>query len=353
MKILIVSDAWHPQVNGVVRTYEHLLVEMEKQGHETMVLGPTDFRFRFPIPTYKEIEIVLFPYKKLRQSVEEFKPDAMHIATEGPLGWAARRYCLKKKIPFTSCYHSQFPTYFAMRLSKPFPKSFDFFHEIGVGVIRRFHNAADGTFVTTKSMSEELKNWGITTPIFPLTRGINPDIFKPGEGTLFKDLPGPVALYVGRLAIEKNLEEFLEMPWQGSKVVVGHGPEEEAYRKKYPDISFLGKKVGDDLADCYRSSDLFVFPSYTDTFGIVIIEALACGLPIAAHDVIGPKDIIIQPELGALHEDLEQACHKALETGDPVFCANHVTENYSWAKAGEQFSSKVFKSPPEHHQREG
>ncbi|MEM9469378.1 MAG: glycosyltransferase family 1 protein [Pseudomonadota bacterium] len=337
MKILIISDAWYPQVNGVVRTYEHIQRVLNGQGHDIKVIGPDDFDYKIPMPGYSEIQLVLFPNKKLNQTIEEFQPDALHVATEGPLGRAARRYCLKKNIPFTTSYHTQFPTYFAMRMSKHFSKSFNFFHTVGVRYIRKFHNAASGVFVTTKSMSKELQSWGMTTNIYPLTRGVNKDIFHLGEATLFNDLKKPVALYVGRLAIEKNLEEFLGMPWQGTKLIVGHGPSEESFRKKYKDVVFLGKKTGKELGHCYRSSDLFVFPSYTDTFGIVLIEALSCGIPIAAHPVTGPIDIVTKDSLGALNDNLATACEKALQGGTKEERSEHVATHYSWEKAAQQF----------------
>ena len=340
MKILVISDAWHPQVNGVVRTYEHLQTEVEKNGHQFKVIGPGDFRYRIPTPGYKEIELVLFPYKKLKEKIKSYNADAIHIATEGPLGWATRKYCLKNNLSFTTSYHSQFPTYLAMRLEKFIPKSFDFFHKIGVAIIKKFHNASNGVFVTTKSMTKELQNWGISAPIFPLTRGVDDTIFTLGEATEFKDLPKPIALYVGRIAVEKNLEEFLQMPWDGSKIIVGHGPEEENFKEKYKDCHFFGKKVGLELANCYRSADVFVFPSYTDTFGMVMIEALACGLPVAGHPVIGPIDVITHPTLGALDQDLHTAAHNALQQGTAEDRNHYVQNHYTWKKAAQQFISK-------------
>ena len=337
MKILVISDAWHPQVNGVVRTYEHLQKELEEKGHSFHVIGPADFKNKIPTPGYKEIELVLFPYKTLKEKIDAVESDTIHIATEGPLGWAARKYCLRYNIPFTTSYHSQFPTYLAMRINKFIPKSFNFFHKIGVNIIKKFHNRSNGIFVTTNSMTEELKNWGVTAPIFPLTRGVQQDIFTLGKATEFKELTRPVALYVGRLAIEKNLEEFLSMPWEGAKIIVGHGPEEENFRKTYPDCHFLGKKTGEDLANCYRSADVFVFPSYTDTFGMVLIEALSCGLPVAGHPVIGPIDVITDPTLGALNDNLADAAQKALQHGTAEERHNHVNSHYTWEKAGQQF----------------
>jgi glycosyltransferase involved in cell wall biosynthesis len=337
MKILIISDAWHPQVNGVVRTYMYLQDALEKAGHEVKIIGPGNFKWKIPTPGYSEIELALFPQDEIDRQINEFHPETIHIATEGPIGWSARKYCQRHDIPFTTSYHSQFPTYFAMRLSRFTPFLFDFFHEIGVKIIKRFHNTAHAMFVTTDSMTRELKSWGVTTPIYPLTRGIDTTLFYPGEKRLFQDLNGPIALYVGRLAVEKNLEEFLQMDWPGSKVVVGHGPEEENYKKRYPKVHFVGKKAGKELGDHYRSADVFVFPSYTDTFGIVLIEALACGLPVAAHPVTGPIDVIVDDTLGYLDPDLSVAAEKAMKYGSPAARHAYVLENYTWETAMQQF----------------
>lgn len=337
MKILIITDAWHPQVNGVVRTYEHLKSRLEELGHSVLVLGPRDFGARVSAPGYKEVELAGCTQKSLKQRITSFAPDTIHIATEGPLGWAARKYCLKNKLPFSTSYHSQFPTYLAMRLSKWAPFLFKFYHRIGVEVIKHFHNRSNALLVTTQSMTDELKGWGVTTPIYKFTKGIDRNVFNLGEKTLFQDLKKPIALYVGRLAMEKNVEEFLDMDWHGSKVVVGHGPDAHRYKKKYKDIHFMGKKTGAELADHYRSADLFVFPSYTDTFGIVLIEALSCGIPIAAHDAIGPKDVVIDPKLGALDNDLGRAAQNALKNGCAQDRHNYVQQHYTWALATQQF----------------
>lgn len=344
MKILIISDAWLPQVNGVVRTYEYLKQYLEKDGHDVKVIGPSDFTRRFPMPGYKEIELVPFPYRRLAPKIEDFAPEAIHIATEGPLGWAGRKYCIKNGVKFTSSYHTQFPDYVARRFSLFLPFLYKFIHGLGIKFIKKFHEASNSLLVTTESMANELKGWGIKPPIQKFTRGIDANIFHIGAQNLFSDLPRPIAVYVGRLAIEKNVEEFLEMDWQGSKVVVGHGPDEEMLRKKYPHAHFMGKKTGRELADHYRSADVFVFPSRTDTFGMVLIEALACGLPVAAHDVIGPQDVIIHHGLGFLREDLSQAAQKAMKKGSAVERNRYVNENYTWEKATEQFLKATSKT---------
>lgn len=337
MKILVISDAWHPQVNGVVRTYEYLNQALEGSGHQVSVIGPADFTRHIPMPGYAEIELVLFAYKKLSQMIEDYAPDTIHIATEGPLGWAARKYCLKNNIKFTSSYHSQFPDYVAKRVGKYFPFLYKFCHKQCVHLIKKFHSPSSALLVTTQSMADQLKAWGVTTPIYHFTRGVDTALFHLGEQNLFSNLPRPIALYVGRLAIEKNIEEFLEMEWHGSKVVVGYGPDGDMLKDKYPDAYFAGKKTGEELADHYRSSDVFVFPSYTDTFGIVLIEALACGLPVAAHDVIGPRDVITDTTLGCLHENLSKAANVAIQTNAAQDRYQYIIQNYTWQRAMKQF----------------
>lgn len=344
MKVLIVSDAWLPQLNGVVRTYEYLRNHLQNMGHEVEVIGPSDFKNRFPMPGYSEIELVPLPYKRLKKKITSYAPDAIHIATEGPLGWAARGYCLKHDLKFTTSYHTQFPEYAARRFSKFLPFLYNSVHKLGVNIIKKFHAPSTSILVTTQSMTETLRSWEINAPIDPLTRGIDHDLFYTGEKNLFKDLPRPIAIYVGRLAVEKSVEEFLDMPWEGSKVVVGHGPDADMLKKNYPDAHFMGKKTGKELADHYRSSDVFVFPSRTDTFGIVIIEALACGLPVAAHNVTGPCDIVTEDYLGYLDEDLALAAKQAIKKGTPEQRSSFVNDNYSWEKAAKQFVDALSKT---------
>jgi len=342
MKILIVSDAWTPQVNGVVRTYEQLSAHLSSMGHTVKVIGPEDFPFRVPLPGYPEIELALFVDKRLGEMVDSFDPDHLHIATEAPLGFAARRYAIKRGKSFTTSYHTHFPDYVAKRVAKAAPFLASSARNIAMRTIRNFHAPAHAMMVATNSLENQLKSWDFKTPMVRLTRGTNLDIFRPGEKTKFNDLKRPVAICVARVAIEKSLETFLGMPWHGSKVLVGDGPDLAAYMKKYPDVTFTGKKVGAELGEYYRSGDVFVFPSRTDTFGMVLIEALASGLPVAAHDVTGPKDIITAPFLGALGEDLSQAAKEALAGGGtPEQRHQHVRENYTWEKAAQQFLETV------------
>lgn len=337
MKILIISDAWHPQVNGVVRTYEHLCEQFIAKGHDVKVIGPEDFPMRMPMPGYNEIELAILPYNRLSKMIEDYNPDAVHVSVEGPLGWAARKYCLKNDIEFSTSYHTQFPQYFSKRVASNAPFLKKPARRAGQWFVKKFHSASKTLMVATESLEKDLRVLGFQNKTHRLTRGVNLDIFHPGEKTLFQDLPGPIAIFVGRVAIEKNLEAFLEMEWEGSKVIVGDGPSRKSLSKKYADAVFVGKKVGTELADHYRSADVFVFPSKTDTFGIVLIEALACGIPVAAYPVIGPRDIITEPFMGVLDHDLSTAAHKALENGTAEERLAHIKEHYTWEKAAGQF----------------
>ena len=337
MKILIISDAWEPQVNGVVRTYQALRDELTRQGHEVRVIGPDDFKPALPMLGYGEIKLAVLPDFKLIKMIRDFRPDSIHIATEGPLGWAARRYCKLKKYPFTTCYHTKFPDYVAERVAKLAPQLERPSFLISKEVIRTFHNASSCVLVTTPTVEKQLREFGVKAPIAQFTRGVDERYFYRGEKTLFQDLPKPIALFVGRLAIEKNIEEFLKMEWSGSKIVVGSGPDEKTLKKKYKDIHFVGKQMGKTLGDHYRSADLFVFPSRTDTFGMVLIEALACGTPIAAFPVMGPIDVVTAKHIGCLNENLSTAAKTVLKASDKQKCAQHIKENYSWCLAAEQF----------------
>lgn len=342
MKLLIISDAWHPQINGVVRTYEHLTKGLQKLGHTVQIIGPADFPRAMSMPGYGEIKLAILPYNRLKHMIDASAPDAIHIATEGPLGLAARRYCLRHNHPFTTAYHTQFPDYVAKRVARYLTFLYKPAHALAKAFIRNFHAKSNGMMVATQSLEDELKSWNFKTPMHRVTRGVNLDEFHPGERTLFTDLKRPVALHVGRIAIEKNIEDFLDMDWHGSKVIIGDGPARAQLETKYPDAIFLGKKTGADLAQHYRSVDIFVFPSRTDTFGIVLIEALASGLPVAAYNVTGPKDVITKDELGSLHEtDLSTAAQQALTSGTPAQRAQHVNDHHTWDFATHQFESTI------------
>lgn len=343
MKLLIVSDAWLPQVNGVVRTYEHLGEELRKRGHEVQVIGPSDFPRRIPMPGYSEIELVILPYRDLSRKIEAINPDKIHIPTEGPLGWAARRYCLKHGRPFSTSFHTRFPDYVARRTDTILPALHNTAHRMGQAYVRTFHAPSSVMMVATDSMEETLRSWGFKNPVRRVSRGAKLDLFYPGEKNLFNDLPRPIALYVGRVAIEKSIEDFLDMEWHGTKVIVGDGPSRSALEKRYPQAVFTGTRTGEDLAAHYRSADVFVFPSRTDTFGMVLLEALAAGLPIAAYNVTGPKDIVTEEFLGALHEtDLSAAAKKALTCGTPEQRSAYVKSRYSWEEAGRQYEEALL-----------
>jgi glycosyltransferase involved in cell wall biosynthesis len=338
MRILIISDAWTPQTNGVVRTYEDLNHTLENAGHTVRVIGPADFPFSRPMPGYSEIDLVLFPSKKLARLVDDFAPDTIHIATEGPLGWAARKLCKKRGWKYTSAYHTHFPDYTALRAAKHLPFLFTPVKALCVLWVKKFHAPSSFVLTTTQSVEDTLNDWNFPAPLHRLTRGVKTEIFHPGPKTLFADLPKPIALYVGRVAIEKNIGALLSMQWTGSKVIVGDGPSRKALEAAYPDAHFVGKKKGHDLADHYRSADIFVFPSKTDTFGIVLIEAMACGLPIAGYKVTGPMDLVTKNILGSVDDNLALAAQCALDApGTPEDRFQHLQENYTWDVAAAQF----------------
>ncbi len=340
MKIMIISDAWHPQINGVVRTYENLSRELESMGHTVRIIGPADCPPSFSCPGYDEIRLAPLAYRKLEKEMDAFSPDTIHIAVEGPLGWAARRICKKQNRPFTTCYHTHFPDYLSVRLPPQLGFLKSPLSRVSFSVLGHFHDASHTTFVVSGTLAKTLRDNGFKGNFNTLTRGIRTDIFYPGEQNLFTDLPRPIALYVGRVATEKNIDAFLSAKWTGSKVIVGDGPSLTTLKAKYPDAHFLGAKSGQELGDCYRSADLFVFPSKTDTFGMVNIEAMACGLPIAAYPVLGPVDIVTQSELGHLSDNLENAMEMALNApGSREKRASYAKTMYSWTKAAKEFLS--------------
>lgn len=326
MKIVIVTDAWEPQVNGVINTLKHTARVVESKGHEVRFITPQFFK-TMPTPTYPEIRLSLFPYRKLAKMIDEFRPHVVHIATEGPLGLAARRYCKKHKLRFTTAYHTQFPEY--IRLRAPIPLSFSY------AFMRWFHGGAVYTLVPTQSMREHLNRWRLKN-LKVWTRGVDTDLFSQGNKK-FLNTERPVFMYIGRVAVEKNILAFLELELPGSKYVVGGGPQLQELQEKFPDVTFTGYIDNHLLSRHLGAADVFVFPSKTDTFGLVLLEANASGLPIAAYPVPGPKDVVIQGLNGYLSEDLKEACLKALELS-PDNC-RQVAEQYSWEQVGEQLLS--------------
>lgn len=330
MDLLIVSDAWHPQVNGVVRSLDRLGQELCEKGLEVSYLTPQSFK-TLPCPTYPEIRLSLTLGHKVRRMIEEAQPACLHIATEGPLGFWARRYCLDRKLPFSTSYHTRFPEYVAARW--PIPTEWTY------SLLRWFHNAGHCCMVATPSLHRDLEERGFENLSY-WSRGVDLDLFKPerANGSLAGD--NPRYLYVGRVAIEKNIEAFLSLDLPGTKIVVGDGPQKAELEQSFPDVQFLGMKEGEELAEIYASSDVFVFPSKTDTFGIVLLEAMASGLPVAAYPVMGPKDVIGDAPVGVLDDDLGKAIEGALKL-DRDACRAYAAE-FSWTASAEQFRQNML-----------
>ncbi|WP_181702342.1 glycosyltransferase family 4 protein [Chthonobacter albigriseus] len=329
-RITIVTDAWHPQVNGVVRSIERTNQELVAMGASVFMVTPELFR-TIPCPTYPEIRLALASYRTVSKAIEKSQPSYVHIATEGPLGIRARRWCMERGMPFTTSYHTRFPEYVSARV--PVPESWLY------GLVRTFHNAGAGCMVATDTLARELTDRGFRN-LMRWSRGIDADLYRPrplSQSVL--DLPRPIFMNVGRVSVEKNLEAFLALDLPGTKVIVGDGPQRESLQRRFPDAVFTGAKFGEDLARHYASADVFVFPSRTDTFGNVILEALASGVPVAAYPVMGPLDIIGDAPCGALDEDLRAASMKAL-TLSRVAARAHALD-YTWARSASQFLRNV------------
>lgn len=329
-RILIATDAWRPQVNGVVRTLETTVAVLRSRRHDVLIVEPSLFP-NCPAPFYPEISISLPLPGKVEPMVKRFAPDHIHIATEGPIGLAVRRVCRRFGWRFTTSYHTKFPEYLKVLLG--IPESWTYWH------MRRFHNSAAHVMVATPSLEAELVRRGFRGPFPRWSRGVDLNLFAPRPKSIPAG-PRPVLLYAGRVSTEKNLEAFLRLEIAGTKLIVGDGPARSALQTRYPQAMFLGYRQGDALATLYAHADLFVFPSKTDTFGIVLIEAMACGLPVAAYPVTGPIDIITRPELGCLHNDLESAIRSALVTGQPDHCIAEA-RTYSWERCTDQFEANL------------
>ena len=337
MRIALCTDAWHPQVNGVVRTLATTVEHVTARGHEVMLVTPNQF-FTFGLPGYSEIRLAMLPRFGTRRMLTQFVPDIVHIATEGPIGWSARGWCKANEVPFTSAFHTRFPDYAAVRTGL----SPDRFWPI----MRRFHEPSHAVLVSTPTLAAELASRGLRQAT-AWTRGIDASLFHPGHAPLeaLADLPRPILLNVGRVAVEKNLAAFLDADVPGTKVVVGNGPDLARLRARYPDVRFLGALSGTKLAQAYCSADVFVFPSRTDTFGLVMIEAMACGVPVAGYPEPGPIDIVgaggfgpddqLSKPVGALDKDLARAIRAALtcERAAAAACG----ASYSWERATDQF----------------
>ncbi|MGH6877439.1 MAG: glycosyltransferase family 4 protein [Rhizomicrobium sp.] len=328
-RLLIFTDAWAPQVNGVVRTLETLGRDLEALGCKVRYATP-EGRATVPLPTYPEIRLALFPRKSLERQIDEFAPDAIHIATEGTIGMSARAICRARELAFTTSFHTRFPDYVHARF--PFiPQSLVY------RFLRWFHSPAASVMVATPSLKEELETNGFRN-VRIWTRGVDVTEFRPIRDAALP-YPRPIWLYVGRVAVEKNVEAFLRLDLPGTKLVIGDGPVRTALACRYPAVQFLGPKLGEELVRHYAASDVFVFPSLTDTFGLVMLEALACGVPVAAFPVQGPRDVVGDAPIAALDDDLRRACLRALEI--PRGAARAFALGRSWRNCTEQFLSNL------------
>jgi len=328
--IVIVTDAWGPQRNGVVRVLTSLKAVLEAQGHRITVIAPGDFP-TVPLPTYREIRLAVGAGRALGRRLQAAAPDAIHIATEGPLGWAARRWCLRRGVPFTTAYHSKFPEYVHARTRLPLGWLY--------AVMRRFHAPSRAVLAPSPSVRRELTDRGFAG-VRAWAHGVDTETFRPDAKDYFADVARrPVFLYVGRVTVDKNLTAFLDLDLPGSKVVVGSGPQRAHLMRRYPGVHFHVADGDDELRRCFNGGDVFVFPSRTDTFGLVMLEALACGVPVAAFPVTGPVDVLgdAAGRVGVLDQDLQAAALKAL-TLSPAACRAHA-ERFSWDEVARQFLS--------------
>lgn len=327
MHILVATDAWLPQVNGVVQSLLNMSREAEQLGARFTFVTPQLFR-TIAMPTYPDIRLSLVTAGMISKHIESSGAEHIHIATEGPIGLAARRYCLKNNRPYTTSYHTRFPEYIAARV--PFPMRWTY------ALLRRFHNGGIGTFVSTQSVETELRARGFNR-LMRWSRGVDHQLFHPRGSTIAQK--DPQFLYVGRVAVEKNIEAFLALDLPGHKIIVGDGPARKALEARYPDAQFLGVQTGEALAKIYAAADVFCFPSRTDTFGIVLLEALASGLPVAAFPVSGPLDVIGGTNAGYLSENLQEACLKALKI--PRQFALDLAQTYTWKNSANQFINNI------------
>jgi glycosyltransferase involved in cell wall biosynthesis len=324
LRLLLVTDAWAPQVNGVVVTLRNTIACLERWGHDVRVLSPEGLA-TVPMPTYPEIPLAVLPGRAVARRFREVDPDAVHIATEGPLGLAARARCLAGGLPFTTAYHTCFPEYVRARLAVPLAWTYAW--------LRRFHRPSSAVLVGTDTIRGLLERRGFAN-VADWSRGVDLDLFHPGPER-FEEYPRPVFTYVGRIAVEKDLPAFLRLNLPGTKLVVGDGPARADLQRRFPDAVFVGAKTGHELASCYRLSDVFVFPSRTDTFGLVLLEAMASGVPVAALPVRGPIDVVKDPSAGILNEDLREAALAALTLDRRD--ARRYAERYSWERCTRQF----------------
>ncbi|MFJ7565795.1 glycosyltransferase family 4 protein [Herminiimonas sp. NPDC097707] len=324
MRIAIVTDAWAPQVNGVVNTLKATRKQLRASGHAVLMVTPENMR-SYSCPTYPEIRLAYKPYGKVASALDDFDADCIHIATEGPMGLAARRYCINRGLDFTTAYHTRFPEYLRARFHLPLAVTYRW--------LKWFHGPAKAVMVPTPRMQDALEQSGFKN-VVQWSRGVDTHYFKPGPREE-ASLQRPLYLYVGRIAVEKNIEAFLKMDLPGAKWVIGDGPMRDELEKKYPDVRFLGAKPHEALPAYYNCADVFVFPSRTDTFGLVLIEAMACGVPVAAYPVEGPIDVVAHGKAGILDTDLTRACFEALKLKRSVVREHALC--YSWSVATQQF----------------
>lgn len=324
MRVLVATDAWHPQINGVVRTLDALQRSVATLGKEVVFLSPDGFP-RIALPTYPDLLVAIPDRREIARRIEALRPDVIHVATEGPIGHAAKAYCRKHGLPFTTSFHTKFPEYIKARFGVPEAWSYL--------ALRRFHAGARVTMVSTGSLFRDLRARGFRR-LGMWTRGVDADLFSP-EPAVAIDLPRPIFLNVGRIAVEKNLPAFLSLDLPGTKIVIGSGPQEAELRARFPDAHFLGEMHGRSLAAHMAAADVFVFPSLTDTYGIVQLEALACGLPIAAFPVPGPQDVVGDRPVGVLDRDLRIACLRALRLSRTA-CRDFALTR-SWDSSARQF----------------
>jgi glycosyltransferase involved in cell wall biosynthesis len=342
MKIALITDAWRPQINGVVTTLVELVDQLNAKGHVVEVIHPDLFKTR-PCPGYAGIDLAVKPYPQLAKQLDAFGPDVIHVATEGPLGWAARKYCLKHALPFTTAFHTRFPEVLKAALRIPL--------WMGYAIFRHFHKPSAGVMVPTQGVMRLLDGWGFKN-LRSWTHGVDMGLFGYAETVtnhpVLDELPRPIALYVGRVSYEKNIDSFLAMPWHGSKVVCGVGPLEKELKDKFHNVSWLGVLPRDELARVYAGADVFTFPSRNETFGLVMLEAMACGTPVAAYPVDGPLEVL-RPDVhyphhrkgGVLHEDLAYASLEAMKVPRSEARAQALT--FSWDESTRLFEQHVVR----------
>ncbi len=327
-RIALITDAWHPQINGVVRTLDTVSQHLRAAGYTVDIISPERFR-TLPCPFYQEIRLSINAWPKVNRLLNELSPNAIHIATEGPLGWAARAYCMKHATPFSTSFHTRFAEMFERWFGLP--------RDWGYTPLRRFHNAAAATLVPTASMQTELEQRGFTG-LNTWSRGVDTTLFHPDK-RIDLPYPRPIQLYVGRVSKEKNIEAFLEAGLLGTKLIVGNGPERATLEARYPDAVFLGVKHGEELAQLYASSDVFVFPSKRDTYGIVMLEALASGTPVAAFPVPGPIDVLTDSNAATMGDDLSHAIQHALTLSRTDVRSRG--EQFSWVTTAAQLANTL------------